>query len=119
MLTQPRFLAVLLAAAMLSACALRSPNIGDLKYNPGRYQNKTVTVDGVVTSSWGIPLVPFKVYRIEDGTGELTVVSQGQRTPTRGAHVRVRGRVEEFAVFGGQSLGLHLRERDLHIKRGN
>jgi hypothetical protein len=63
--------------------------------------------------------VPFKIYKIEDGTGEMTVVSQGQRTPTRGAHVRVRGRVEEFAVLGGQSLGLHLRERDLHIMRGN
>ena len=108
-------------ALMLSGCALavRRPSVAELKYNPGRYQNKTVTVDGVVTSSWGIPLVPFKIYKIEDGTGELTVVSQGQRTPTRGARVRVRGKVAEFAVFGGQSLGLHLREQDLHIKRGN
>jgi hypothetical protein len=111
--------AILVAAALVGGCALRSPSIADLKYNPGRYHDKTVTVDGVVTSSWGIPLVPFKVYRIEDGTGELTIVSQGQRTPTRGARVRVRGKVDEFAVFGGQSLGLHLRERDLHIKSGN
>jgi hypothetical protein len=112
-------LTFLAAALLISGCALRSPSIADLKYNPGRYQDKTVTVDGVVTSSWGIPLVPFKIYKIEDGTGELTVVSQGQRTPTRGARVRVRGKVDEFAVFGGQSLGLHLRERDLHIKSGN
>ena len=113
------FWTILVAAALFSGCALRSPSIADLKYNPGHYQDKTVTVDGVVTSSWGIPFVPFKVYKIEDGTGEVTVVSQGMRTPTRGARVRVRGKVNEFAVFGGNSLGLHIREQDLHIKRGN
>ena len=61
------------------------------KYNPGRYQNHTVTVDGVVTSSWGVPLVPFKLYKVDDGTGEVTVVSQDGRVPTRGARVRVKG----------------------------
>jgi hypothetical protein len=103
----------------LGACALRSPSIADLKYNPGRYQNRSVIVNGVVTSSWGIPLVPFKIYKIDDGSGEITVVSQGSRTPTRGARVEVRGRVEEFAVFGGQSIGLHLREQDVRFRRSN
>jgi hypothetical protein len=31
--------------------------------------------------------------------------------------VRVKGRVEQIAVLGGRALGLHLRERDLHVKR--
>ncbi len=119
--THRRLALVLVLAATLSGCAvaLRSPSIAELKYNPARYHDKTVSVNGVVTSSWGLPLVPFKVYKIDDGTGELTVVSQGYRTPTRGAHVRVRGKVNEFAVFGGQSIGLHVREQSLYIKRGN
>ncbi|MGH9371888.1 MAG: hypothetical protein ACRD15_10195, partial [Vicinamibacterales bacterium] len=46
-------------AAMLSACALvvRRPSVAELKYNPGRYHDRTVAIDGVVTSSWGLPLV--------------------------------------------------------------
>ena len=98
-----------------AACATRSPNIGDLKYNPGRYYNKTVAIEGVVSSSWGVPLLPFKVYKVEDGTGEVTVVSQSHRVPPRGAHVRVRGKVEEFGTFGGRSVGMHIREDHLRI----
>jgi hypothetical protein len=112
-----RLVPVLAVAVLVSGCAFRSPKIADLLQNPGRYQDTTVSVNGVVTSSWGLPLLPFKVYKIDDGTGEVTVVSQGNRTPTRGAHVRVRGRVNEFAVLGGRSIGLHLQERDLDIRR--
>ena len=106
-------------AAVLSGCALttRRPTVAELKYNPGRYQNRTVAIDGVVTSSWGIPLMPFRLYKVDDGTGELTVVSQGGRVPTKGAHVRVKGRVSEVATFGGQAVGLHLEQRDIDFKR--
>ena len=104
---------------MLTGCslALRSPSVAELKYNPGRYQDRTVAVTGVVTSSWGLPLVPFKLYKVDDGTGELTVLSQGGRTPSKGSRVRVKGRVNDLAIFGGQSLGLHLEQRDLSFKR--
>ena len=100
----------------LSACALHSPSVADLKYNPGRYQNKTVSVNGVVTSSWGVPLVPFKLYKIDDGTGELTVVSQDGRTPSKGARVRVKGRVSDMATLGGRAVGLHLEQKDISFK---
>ena len=47
------------ALVLLAGCALSThPRIADLKYNPGRYQNHTVTLDGVVTRSWGAPMVP-------------------------------------------------------------
>jgi hypothetical protein len=109
----------LVLVAMISGCALttRRPSVAELKYNPGRYQDKTVAIDGVVTSSWGVPLVPFKLYKVDDGTGEVTVVAQNGRTPTKGAHVRVKGRVNDFATFGGQSLGLHIQQTDLDFKR--
>jgi hypothetical protein len=112
-------IAPLALMVMLSGCALavRTPSVAELKYNPGRYENKTVAVTGVVTSSWGLPLVPFKLYKVNDGTGELTVLSQGGRTPTKGARVRVKGRVNDVATFGGQAVGLHLQQTDLSFKR--
>ena len=107
-----------IALALLAGCALSThPKVADLKYNPGRYQNHTVTIDGVVTSAWGIPMVPLKLYKVDDGTGEVTVVSQDGRLPTRGAHVHVKGRVEEMATFGGQAIGLHIRAEDVKFNR--
>ena len=113
-----RLVALLALVGMCSGCALtaRRASVAELKYNAARYQNKTVTIDGVVTSSWGVPLVPFKLYKVDDGTGEMTVLSQDGRTPTKGARVRVKGRVNEFATFGGQSVGLHLEQNDLEFK---
>jgi hypothetical protein len=118
----PKLLARATAAAALallvSGCALSTRRtIQEIKYNPGRYHDRTVAIDGIVTSSWGVPLVPFKLYKVDDGTGEVTVVSQSGRSPTRGAHVRVTGRVSDVGTFGGSSLGLHLRETDLDFKR--
>lgn len=116
--TLTRLAAPFALAAMLSGCALvtRTPSVADLKYNPGRYYDKTVAIDGVVTSSFGVPLVPFKMYKVDDGTGEVTVISQEGRVPPKGARVRVRGKVGEVATFGGQSIGLHIRQRDLDFK---
>ncbi len=106
-----------LALGLLAGCALTThPKIADLKYNPGRYQNRSVTIDGVVTSSWGIPLVPFKLYKVDDGTGEVTVLAQDGRIPTKGSRVSVKGRVNEFATFGGQSVGLHLRQEHIRFE---
>jgi len=105
------------ALSLLGGCALSShPKIADLKYNPGRYQNHTVTVNGVVTSSWGVPMMPMKLYRIDDGSGEMTVIASNGRVPSKGARVRVKGRVEDVATFGGQALGLHLTQQDIHFE---
>src|SRR3954465_8295800 len=103
-------------AACVSGCA-SSLHIADLQRHPARYQDRTVNVSGTVTSSWGVPLVPFRFYKVNDGTGEVTVLSQGSRMPAKGERVRVKGRVEQVAQLGGRPLGLHLRERDLYVKR--
>jgi hypothetical protein len=113
-----RITAIVGLAALIAGCAFAtSPTVAELKYNPGRYQDKTVALTGVVTSSWGVPLLPFRLYRIDDGTGELTVVAQDGRVPTKGARVRVKGKVNDVATLGGQSLGLHIRQTDIDFKR--
>ena len=114
-----RLAAVTALVGMSSACALslRNPDIADLQRHPGRYTNHTVSVSGVVTSSWGVPLVPYRMYKVDDGTGEVTVLSQSSRMPAKGERVRVKGRVEDVAMFGGRALGLHIREEGLYVKR--
>jgi hypothetical protein len=107
---------ILLASSVACAGAFRSPRIADIQYNPGRYHDRVVNISGVVTTSWGLPLVPFKFYKVDDGTGEVTVLSNGNRLPGRGARVQVRGRVEEVAMFGGQTIGLHVKEQRLSIR---
>jgi len=105
--------------AFSSACALslRNARVADLQQHPGRYEDRTVTVDGIVTGSFGVSVLPFKYYKVDDGTGEIAVFSQGRRMPGKGEHVRVRGRVGSLAQLGNQSVGLHLREEHLDVRR--
>ena len=114
-----RFATPLALAALLSGCALvaRNASVADLKHNPGRYHDKTVAIDGIVTSSYGASLLPVNVYKVDDGTGEVTVIAQNSRqVPSKGARVRVKGKVGEVATFGGRSFGLHIRQSDLDYK---
>jgi hypothetical protein len=115
----PRARLLLLPALLvgLAACAARAPSIADVRYNPGRYHDRSVRVEGVVTSAWSVPLVPIALYRVDDGTGELTVVSRRGHVPGKGARVRVTGRLGEVGVFGGQPVGLHLEEERLAVLR--
>jgi hypothetical protein len=112
-----RLLSILaLTALVMTGCAARSVRIAELKGQPDKYERKTVSVTGVVTNSFGIPLVPFQLYSVDDGSGEITVVSQANRSPSKGARVQVKGKINEIGVFGGRSIGLHLREDSRKIK---
>ncbi|HLG55730.1 MAG TPA: hypothetical protein VI485_10395 [Vicinamibacterales bacterium] len=105
-----------LSAFVITGCAARSVRIAELKGQPDKYEKKTVSVTGVVTNSFGIPLVPFQLYSVDDGSGEITIVSQSGRSPSKGSRVQVKGKVNELGVFGGRSIGLHLREDSRKIK---
>ena len=97
-------------ALLITGCAARGVRIAELKDRPDKYDHKTVSVNGVVTTSFGVPLVPFQLYKVDDGSGEITVVSRNSRAPRKGARVHVKGKVEEIGSFGGQSVGLHIQE---------
>lgn len=107
---------VLLTALIAAGCGARGVRIAELKDRPDKYDDKRVSVTGVVTSSFGVPLVPFQVYNVDDGSGEITVVSRASRSPVKGSRVRVKGRVGEVAVFGGRSIGLHITEDDRDVR---
>jgi hypothetical protein len=117
---QTRFAGALVALTVLSlaagACAARSASVGEVKVNPGRYIDRSISIEGVVTESWGVPLVPYKLYKVDDGTGEITVVTDDDRIPSKGARVRVRGKLQDVATLGGRTLGLHLRQEDVDYR---
>jgi len=110
------FVVALLGSLVLAGCAARGVRVAELKDQPGRYATKSISVNGVVTSSWGLPLVPFQLYNVDDGSGEITVVSRSGGVLTKGTRVQVKGKISEFATFGGRSVGLHLQEEDRKIK---
>ena len=102
------------ASAVSGACAsMGSRSISEVKTNPGKFHDKTVTVEGVVTTSFGLPFVPYKIFRVSDGSEEMLVISEDSRIPTKNARVRVKGEVKEIGLFGGRSFGLHIREKSI------
>jgi hypothetical protein len=111
-----RLTAVLVLVASVAACSARGVRIAELKNQPSKYDHKTVSINGVVTSSWGIPLAPLQVYNVDDGTGEITVLSRSGRVLSSGSRVRVKGRLNQVAAVGTRSIGLHLEERDRDVR---
>ena len=109
------FVVALLSVLVLAGCAARGVRVAELKDQPTKYASKSVSVNGVVTNSWGVPLL-FQLYNVDDGSGEITVLSRSGRAPARGTRVQVKGKISEFAVFGGRSVGLHLQEEDRKIR---
>ena len=115
------FSIAVVGAVLTTGCAARGVRIAELKDRPDKYDRKTVSVEGVVTRSIGAGLlgqvVPFQTYTVDDGSGQITVLSRSNRTPPQtGARVRVKGKVNELGVFGGRSIGLHLQEGDRKVK---
>ena len=111
-----RLLSIALLSSILVAGCASSIRIAELKDRPDKYQRKTVSVTGNVTDSYGVPLLPFQFYKVDDGSGEISVVSRSSRSPSKGARVQVKGKVSEVAVVGGRSIGLHIEEDSRKVK---
>ncbi len=93
---------VIMALFVVCRCsALFSTNIGDIKNNPRRYADKTVTVSGDVTRTFS--LLVIKYFTLRDSTGEITVVTQ-RPMPKEGEHLTVKGTVRETFSLGSETM---------------
>ncbi|NNE67067.1 MAG: hypothetical protein HKN33_10925 [Pyrinomonadaceae bacterium] len=95
-----------------SACPKRV-KIGEIKADPGRFENKDVAVAGTVTDSYGIS-VPFRdekggIYEIEDESGSIWVVTD-RAVPGKDIQLGVKGRIERGFTYKGKNYGLVLIE---------
>lgn len=88
-----------LVAGLVVTTACSTP-IGDLKANPGKYQDKTVTIEGTVTASAKVLFVSG--FTVEDSSGTILVVPKGA-VPREGEVVKVRGRVEQLFAVGSSA----------------
>ena len=92
-------LTVLSVTAFVSAaCAARTVN--QVIADPSRYRNREVKLSGTVVDSYS--LVNRGAYRIDDGTGQLWIVSENG-VPRKSARVDVKGTIREGFNLG--SLG--------------
>jgi len=87
-----------LIAVFTTACG--SLTVNQINTDPSRYRNRDVKLSGEVVDSYS--LLNQGVYRIDDGTGQLWVVSN-KGVPRKSARVTVKGKVREGFNLG--SLG--------------
>jgi len=98
MISRPvRVLALSALALALAACERQK--IGDINADPGRFQNKEVSIAGEVTQSMGA--LGQGIYQIDDGTGKLWVLARNRAVPAKGAYVGAKGRVQPTVTFLG------------------
>ncbi len=92
-----------LAIAMLGACKgnLQTTSIKTLLDDPSRFDKQTVRVAGTVTQSLGV--LGYGAYRVDDGTGSITVVSKQGGAPREGAKVGVEGEFRSAFTLGTET----------------
>lgn len=84
-------------------------SIGDLLADPGRYDNKTVRIEGEVKESAG--LFGLGAYQVDDGTGTIPVATQSGGAPRTGTRVGVEGTFRAAYTFGGRTGAMILEKR--------
>ena len=88
---------IVLAVGALASSACAPMTVNQLIADPSRYTNREVRLSGAVVDSYS--LANRGAYRIDDGTGQLWVVSE-TGVPRRSAQVTVKGRVREGFTLG-------------------
>jgi len=113
------------ASAVITLCVLGlllgacdRLKIGDINTDPGRFQNKEVSVAGKVTGL-SIGALNTGLYEIDDGTGKLYVLSSSRGAPTKGAYVGVKGTIMPTFTFLGKNYATVLRESDRRAVRAS
>lgn len=94
--------------ACVSGCQGTTP-IKTVLDDPSQWEGKTVRVAGTVKSTVGV--LGTGVYRVDDHTGVLTVVSETGGAPREGAEVAVEGKIKTAFTLGTESATVLLESR--------
>jgi len=90
-----------LAIAGLVGCKGSVTPIKTLLDDPARYDKQTVQVAGDVEEAAGV--MGYGAYRVNDGSGTITVVTNTNGAPRTGARVGVQGEFREAFTLGTTS----------------
>ena len=102
-------LAGLLALAGCDYLPFGFTPVKEIVTSPAQFEGKEVRVKGKVKDIVKVPLVDLKLYVLDDGSGEVTVVT-GESLPAVNETVSLKGVVESMAIMGGESIGLRIKE---------
>ena len=111
-----RVLTISVLGLLLAACDRLK--IGDITADPGRFNNKEVSVAGRVTSL-SVGALNTGFYEIDDGTGKLFVLSSSRGAPSKDAYVGVKGTIMPTFTFLGRNYATVLRESDRRAVRAS
>lgn len=103
---------ILAALLLLSGCdylPFGLTPVKDIIASPAQFEGKEIRVKGKARNVTKIPLIDVRLYVLDDGSGEVTVLTQHD-LPAENETVTVKGVVESAAILGGQSIGLRIKE---------
>ena len=86
--------------------------IAQLKENPNIYEGQRVKIRGEVVDALRIPLVGSSSYVLDDGTGEVKVITN-LSTPKLGSKIAIIGIGSNALIIGGESIGFRIREVEI------
>ena len=93
---------LVLAFAVVAGCKdVKTTPIKSLLDDPSQYEGKTVRVAGTVGESAGI--LGYGGYRLSDGTGTITIITNSGGAPRTGATVGVEGEFKSAFTLGTES----------------
>lgn len=105
----------IIAMILLMACTRTVP-IKSIVDNPRDYADKKVTIEGEVTGAFSLFVV--KYFLVNDGTGEIGVVSE-KALPNKGQKIRVVGTVKEAFSLGDQTMTILIEDNPAKSKDGS
>lgn len=88
--------------------------IKQINEHPIRYKDREVIIKGVVIETIAIPFVNKGIYKVDDNTGSIWVLSKN--VPFRGEKVIVKGKVKNAFTINNRTLGTVIVELDKEIK---
>jgi len=86
--------------------------IAQLNESPNVYEGQRVKIKGEVVDTLRIPLVGSRSYVLDDGTGEVKVITNLD-TPKLGSKIAIIGIGSNAAIIGGESIGFRIREVEI------
>jgi hypothetical protein len=98
-----RWLAMIALAVLSATGCTTYTSIADVNRDPARFANKEITISGQASNSFGA--MGNGMFQVDDGTGQIWVVSQNFGIPGNGVKVAVTGRVQQGISFGGHTYG--------------
>ncbi len=102
--------AAVLAALLAAGCkGEKATPIRTLLDDPSRFDHQVVRIAGKVGEAAGA--LGYGVYRVDDGSGAITVVSQQHGAPRTGATVGVEGEFRSAFTLGTESIAVIMEQK--------